>query len=620
MKKITVAILLTMLIVIGSVFSACMPDNPFENPGDKLGGGGVGDVATATDTSQKETAIDGVITGINIVSGDESVGSAIEPTPVEGIVTISESGVYVLRGDLKQVVLSQSNLSVQIILDGANISNDNGVAVDGTSVKKSVVTITALQGTENTIENDGDDVNAVHIKGSLTVNGTGTLIVTSNSKSALKASKGVVISDVDLTLSAVNHGITGTNVVAANCSIDVTSAGKDGINAECDGATEYVVDDGYVYLNNVNYSCTVSGDGVQADTWLYVNGGAYNVTTQGQFVTNTTANMQTYEMTSDDFRYVKSGETYKKISSDDVNRYSTRYGLAQSAKGFKVGEIEYTDDTGGVETTVIDGDYCIKIVAGTFVFNCSDDAIHTNSGDVIVSGGTVTITTLDDGITADGLAKIIGGNIQITNCYEGIEGAYVEIGGGTVGVVSDDDGINAASDDTSVTEHIIISGGTVSVDSSGDGLDSNGSILISGGVVTVYGPTTGGDAGLDADRGIVVNGGTLFASSTLGMVETPSTNSAQYVISYAQRTDITAGTNITLLDSDGKTLFSVTVKKSCQSLIISTTGLKNGGTYRIYGGDTELAQFTVSSVITTVGSSQQSNNPGGMPGGGRPPR
>ncbi|MDE7141232.1 MAG: carbohydrate-binding domain-containing protein, partial [Treponemataceae bacterium] len=179
-----------------------------------------------------------------------------------------------------------------------------------------------------------------------------------------------------------------------------------------------------------------------------------------------------------------------------------------------------------------------------------------------------------------------------------------------------DDGINAASDDTGVSEHIIIICGQVTVDAGVDGIDSNGSILVSGGTVTVYGSTSGSDAGLDADSGIVVNGGTLFATSTLGMVETPSTNSAQCVVSYAHQSQISAGAVVTLRGSDGSTLLSMPVKKNCQSIIFSTPALKTGGTYALYSGNTRLTSFTVSSVITTIGTSG-SAFPGGN-GGIRP--
>ena len=65
---------------------------------------------------------------------------------------------------------------------------------------------------------------------------------------------------------------------------------------------------------------------------------------------------------------------------------------------------------------------------------------------------------------------------------------------------------------------------------------------------------------------------------------------------------------------------AVQVKKNCQSVIISCSALKKGETYYIYGGETKMTSFTVSSIITTVGSSGSTfpggGGPGGRPGGG----
>lgn len=595
-------------------------DNPFVNPGDYLGGGGTGEVVDEVDNSGSESVKNEVEdkSDLDDLSGNTSNDDFEEVVPTDEVVQISESGTYYFKDEYSGIYIAKAGLKLHFIFDGVTISNDNGVAINGTDYKKTELVITLNDGTVNTVTNDGEDVNAIHVKGSLSINGNGTLNVTSLSKSAIKASKTIQIVDSTLNLNAANHGVTAAAVVAANCTVNVTAAGKDGINAECDGATAFTTDDGYVSLTNVNYTCDVSGDGIQADTVVYINGGNYNIKTNGTFVQKTNQNMTDYGMTADDFKYIKSNNTYKRIASDETGRYNSSqlYGLAQGCKGIKVGEIEDADGN-----PITEGDYLIVIVDGTFNVNSTDDAIHTNSGDVLIEGGEFTLSTYDDAITSDVLTKITGGNITITASYEGIEGAYVEISGGTIDLIASDDGINAASDDAGIVEHIIISGGNITVDASGDGIDSNGSILISGGTVIVYGPTSGSDAGLDADRGIVINGGTVFASSTLGMVETPSTNSEQYIVSYAHQSTITAGSTVTLCDNDGNALVSVTVKKNCQSIIISSPDLKKGNTYSIYGGETQMKSFTISSIITSIGS-QGSGFPGGgfNPGGpgGRP--
>ena len=574
---------------------------------------------TPVDSSSVEQALQSAADKIDLTTLSKNVeaDNITNVAPIETAV-ISKSGAYRFSGEYGNIIISESNLDLHFFFNNAVISNPEGVAVDGTTVKNTMLTLTVEEDTNNKISNDGDG-NAVHIKGSLFVNGKGLLNVESNSKSCLKASKNIIITDASLALKAKNHAITGASVVAGHCAIDVLSAGKDGINAECDGATAYTMNDGFVALFDLNYTCVCKGDGVQADSWLYVNDGAYNITTEGNFVVNSEANKEKYGMEDDDFRYRKSGSTYVKMASDE-NR-GTMYGLTQSCKGFKVGEIKY-EDANKNEVVVTDGDYALMLVNGTFNLNCTDDAIHANSGDVYIYDGEYEIETLDDGITADCLTKICGGKITVKNSYEGIEGGYVEISGGVIDVTSSDDGINAASDDENVLEHIIISGGQVTVNASGDGLDSNGSLLISGGVVTVYGPTTNGDGGLDADGEIIVTGGTLVVTSSMGMAEVPSKTSTQNVVSYARRESIAANTVIKICDGNGNEVIGFTTAKDCQSIILSCADLKSNGTYSLYIGDSKAETFTVSSVITYVGAALESNRPngGGMPPQGGPRR
>ena len=625
MKKFLAIVVVVVIFASVALLAGC---ESWLNPGDKLGGGGKGDVATEVDSTTTDSVKDAIESKSDLddLSQKTSSDDAKEQASTgDEVLEIKKSGTYLLKGVYGGITVKKDLGEVHLIFDGVTVTTENAIAIEAKSGTDLVITLN--EGTVNTVKNSGEHeedgaVNAIHAKGTLlAINGKGTLNVTSESKSALKAKSQLQIVDATLNLSAVNHAVTGMSVSAANCTINVSKAGKDGINAECYDETDtFTTEEGFVSLKNVNYVCNVEGDGIQGDTVVYVDGGTYDITTKGTFVPYLEENMEEYDLVADDFKYVKSGSDYKRVASDDRTS-GTKYALAQGCKGIKVGEIEYSykdGDGNKVEGIVYNGDYLIAIVSGNFTINSTDDAIHSNSGNLLIEGGTFDISTYDDGITSDNLTKIAGGDITIAKCYEGIEGAYVEISGGTIDIVSSDDGINAASDDTNVKEHIIISGGDITVNASGDGIDSNGSILISGGTVTVHGPTTGGDAGLDADNGIVVNGGTVFVSSTLGMVETPSTNSTQYVVSYAHQSNITAGSVVSLLDKDGNVLISVQVLKNCQSIIMSCAEMKKGETYYIYGGETKMTSFTVSSTITTVGSSGSSFPGGGAPGGNRP--
>lgn len=368
------------------------------------------------------------------------------------------------------------------------------------------------------------------------------------------------------------------------------------------------MDEGYVSLKSSKVFASVSGDGIQADTFVYITGGSVDIKTSATFVSYSAESMATYDLSEDDFRYIKSGDTYKK--TDDVASKGARYAMIQSAKGIKCGEIKYEID--GTEYAVTKNpNYFIVIDGARVKINSSDDAIHTNSGNVLIKGGTLDLTTLDDGIHADELVKIDGGEITVNGSYEGIEGAYVEIGGGTIYITASDDGINAASDDESVNEHIIISGGTITVDASGDGLDSNGTIYVSGGTLIVYGPTTGADTGLDADGGILIDGGNVFVASSKEMLEIPASNSKSNVLVYGVNT-VPAGSEIILTNADGGEMVRITLKKQAQAIILSTPELATNGTYSLYADENLLASFSVTETITAIGvrsNGRQGGNP-----------
>ncbi len=614
-KKLFLSTVAVLMAFTFCFFTAC--DKKDHDPN---GGGSTVEKPDGLDNSKTEDSIENAgNVNVDDVKSDVNIPSEAETLSSDEIV-ISKDGDYYITGAHKSVTIDKK-ITAHLYFDNVTLNNADGKAF---SSKKSKITLTLIG--ENAITNGSD--NAVHIKGDLTINGNGKLTVDSQGKNGIKVSKKLTIVDATLNVSAANHAITAETIVANGCKINVTAAGKDGLHAECD--YDYDEDDGidltkcvysseigFVSLIDVEYSCDIKGDGIQADTFVYVDGGSYNIKTTGEFVQDTTENRSAYGLTSDDFRYKYSRGVYQKVASDEAR--GTLYALVQGCKGIKVGEIEFDSDGDGEDDKIVteNADYSIMIKNGSFVIDSTDDALHTNSGDLIVNGGKFVINTTDDGIHADNLLKINGGEIDVQTSYEGLEGGYVEINGGKISVVATDDGINAASDDRNIKEHIIITAGTVTVDAEGDGIDSNGTVLISGGVVTVFGPSSGMNGGLDADNGILVDGGTLFVTSVLGMVETPGSNSKQYVVSYGTKTSFNKGDVISVKDSSGNELISVTLIKTCQSVIVSIADFQKGKTYSIYNGDDLVETFTISQVLTQIGTSQGGFGPGGNRPGGR---
>ena len=627
-KRILKVLAVTIIAICSFSLVACNSEN------DKSGGlkKTTAVAPTVYDVSEKESAVENAAT-VNLSTLSKDVNADGATVLSNDVTTITSAGSYILTGAYAGITVSVGNgETVQLFLNDATISGGTGIAISNTN-KKSTLIITACENTENEVASAADDVNAIHVKGTLKINGTGTIKVSAK-KNGIKVSKGLSIADSTINLTAGNHALSARFIETENAKINVLSAEKDALNAECDDETqEFTLDEGYVSLKSSKVFASVSGDGIQADTFVYITGGSVDIETSATFVSYSEESMAAYDLTEDDFRYIKSGDTYKKVA-DDVATKGARYAMIQSAKGIKCGEIKYEID--GTEYAVTKNSNYFIVIDGTRVkIDSSDDAIHTNLGNVLIKGGTLDLTTLDDGIHADELMKIDGGEITVNGSYEGIEGAYVEIGGGTIYITASDDGINAASDDginaasddESVNEHIIISGGTITVDASGDGLDSNGTIYVTGGTLIVYGPTTGADTGLDADGGILIDGGNVFVASSKEMIEIPASNSKSNVLVYGVNT-VQAGSEIILTNADGGEMVRITLKKQAQAIILSTPELATNGTYSLYADENLLASFSVTETITAIGvrsNGRQGGQPeqpgGGQPGGqgGNPP-
>lgn len=144
-----------------------------------------------------------------------------------------------------------------------------------------------------------------------------------------------------------------------------------------------------------------------------------------------------------------------------------------------------------------------------------------------IESGTLSIAAADDAVHCDrvmqiGAKETAGPTIDITQCYEGLEAAELNILSGKISIVSTDDCLNAANSDlTDYAFSMNISGGTITAYSSeGDGFDSNGTLTISGGAVTVFTANTADNEPLDADGAITISGGVVLAaggSSGMGM-------------------------------------------------------------------------------------------------------
>lgn len=152
--------------------------------------------------------------------------------------------------------------------------------------------------------------------------------------------------------------------------------------------------------------------------------------------------------------------------------------------------------------------------------------------------------------------------------------------------------------DTNV--YVSIAGGTINVNASGDGLDSNGNLYISGGNITVSGPTNNGNGALDYNGTADITDGTIVAAGSTGMAQGFSDSSTQCSLLYNLTSACAAGTEIKLTDASGNIIVSYTPDKTYQSVVISSSALVQGSTYTLICGS-QTVDIPLTSVVTSNG-------------------
>ena len=533
---------------------------------------------------------------------EEEVVEVPEDFTGENTTAITTDGNYSFEGEIGPIDIKKG-IEVYLFFNSVTINNDAGVAIS--SGKDSKVHIVLQNGSTNTVTNNFEDTNAIHLKGELYISGQGILNIESKQKTGLKVSGDIFISgeNVILNVTGANHAINGRSITVNKSTVNVVSKGKDGIQLECDEVIEFTNEQGFAYFVDANLTADTVGDGIQAASYVYISGGETSITTHGEFISYSTTNMSTYGLETDDFKFIKSGSTYKRVSKDEIKTLnSSYYAFAQSVKGIKVGAIE---DSSGND--IITGDYEISIAhLANVAIKSYDDCIHTNYGKVSLDSCNLELDSMDDGVHADYDLLISNASVHITSSYEGLEGANVTISGENTNIISysSDDGINAASDLVSQT-NITINDGYLRIYANGDGVDANTGLYFKGGTTIVEGPGSG-NGSLDSDK-IYFQGGIVFACSTSGMTE--SMTATQCTFAY-QGSTMATNKLISITDSSNNSLFSYTLKQSCNQLIFSHPSLQVGSSYNIMSDSSKITTISMTSTLTKVGIS------GGGPGGG----
>jgi hypothetical protein len=539
-----------------------------------------------------------------------------------GTITITSAGTYSISGTLNggQIkVDTQDKDTVKLVLNGVDITCSTSAPIYIISAEKTVITL--AEGTDNRItdgdsyvfeEAASDEPNAaIFSHDDLTINGNGSLTVQANYNNGIQSKDDLKIVSGNINVSAINDCIKGRDSIAVRDGNITVNVGGDGLQSTNDEDPEK----GYIAIEAGNLNITAGLDGVQAETSLAISGGNITISSGGGSA-NSSSNIG------------DPGNTWGDWGNPKPGTATTTSDNSPSAKGLKA-EVN------------------ISITDGTIVIDSSDDSIHSNDS-IVISGGNMHLTSGDDGIHADSTVEINGSEIDLTKSYEGIESAVITINDGNIHLVSSDDGINIVGgvDGSAVmgrpgqdnfassgSNHLYINGGYVYIDANGDGMDVNGSVDMTAGVVIINGPTNNNNGALD-HIGFKITGGYLLAAGSSGMAQTPDTSSTQYSVMCNFSSAQSAGTLVHIGTEDGEGVLTFAPTKTYQSVVLSSPELEDNSTYLVYTGGSstgtvtdglysggsytagaQVTSFTISSVVTTVGSSG-----GGMPGGGGFPR
>ena len=415
----------------------------------------------------------------------------------------SSDGGFYNEGAYKSTVelnnLSLTNLSATY--SGAAIHIQNSKCIK----------IKPLNGTTNTLVDaaNGKQKGCLYIKGHAEFAQKGTLNITGNLKHGIKCGEYFQIKNSTINiLSAAGDGINCEQFfLMESGTITIKNVADDGIQCDIEdpetGSTGITTDhededSGNVYISGGTFTASVTGDackGLKSEGDMYISGGTITITTSGGGVWDAT-NLKAKAASC------ISADGLMDISGGTLTLTSTGAG----GKGLSA-DGNLTVSGSAVITVVTSGQAVVASSAGSLSivsnsqtldrydsdYKCSPKGIKID-GDIVINGGTITVTTSGAG-------------------GEGIESKKtLTVNDGHITVNAFDDGINCSSDMTINGGYIFAKG------SKNDAMDANGNMYVKGGLIYAIGatsPEVALDANTEEGKKLYITGGTIIAVGNL---------------------------------------------------------------------------------------------------------
>ncbi len=340
------------------------------------------------------------------LNGDSAVFDSSCVSEKDGVITISDQGVYVLTGSYNGsiVVDAEDNDKVYLVLENADITAKDGPAIYEKNADKVIVLLP--EGTDNSLTDSSefsdtsDDApnGALWCKDSLTINGTGSLTVKAGFEDGIVSKDKLKIMSGNITVEAYDEGIRGNDLV---------------------------------YTGDVNLKIKSGDKGIKSDTYISVTGGILTVNAEDDAF-NCDADISIADsdiiITSGDDAIHADGNLT--IESGVINIAKSHEGLEGNVITVNDGNISIIAEDDGLNATRPSSDTSEK-------GDKEDPFSVDESANIFINGGSIYVDSKGDGIDSNGNITVTGGYIYVSgaensgNNATDYQGTFL-VNGGTV--------------------------------------------------------------------------------------------------------------------------------------------------------------------------------------------
>jgi len=488
---------------------------------------------------------------------------------------VVDAGDYAFELDLEGVTIT-SSLNAPIYADGedfalvakkgtTNTINDGRSAVSSTSTTDTTATVSA----------------SIYTLCDTDIKGKGTLNVNSTNNNGIHCKKDLDVKNLTLTVKCVDNALKG------NDSVDITSGTINLYAYSGDGILTTNSD----ISSSGNQRGTVTINSEDGDTVVTINAycdgidAAYDVVIEELTTGSVTVKIYTYTYAS--LSSVQSLASFAAPGGGSFAPGQSGQDSGQGSWGQAGPDSEGNSNTVDFSCKGIKVANSATIESGTVLIYAYDDAIHSNlgtlengstgTGAITIEDGTLTLKSKDDAMHADGTLTINGGDITISEAYEGLEGLMINITDGDISITSSDDGINGFTNTSnSTTEGIItLTGGTLYIYAGGDGIDSNNygqytGIVFDGADVTII-SNGQAESSIDTNNGYTYKSGKVLAICQSGMTQEVSMVSNWSSVATYKTMSLSSGSTVKVTVS-GSTVASVTMPCSISNAYVVYLG------------------------------------------------